>query len=87
MYSWGTQWALKLEIILGDFPGSPVAKTLCSQCRGLGSTLVKELDPTCCHQDPVQAKKIKLKKGKIILKHWPKFFLTCKSLFLFFFNS
>ena len=27
-----------------DFPGSPVAKTVCSQCSG---SLVKEVDPTC----------------------------------------
>ena len=34
-----------------DFPGGPVAKTLCSQCRGLGvQALVRELDPTCCNQ-------------------------------------
>ena len=31
-----------------DFPAGPVAKTLCSQCRGLGVlSLVRELDPTC----------------------------------------
>ena len=33
-----------------DFPGGPVAKTPCSQSRGLGvPSLVKELDPTCCN--------------------------------------
>ena len=30
---------------LGNFPGGPVAKTLCSQCTVW--SLVRELDPTC----------------------------------------
>lgn len=30
----------------GDFPGSPVAKTLCSQCRGPRFNSCSELDPT-----------------------------------------
>jgi len=31
-----------------DFPGGPVAKALCSQCRGpRGQFLVRELDPMC----------------------------------------
>ena len=31
-----------------DFPGGPVAKTPCSQCRGPGvPSLVGKLDPTC----------------------------------------
>ena len=31
-----------------DFPGSPVAKTPCSQCRGAWvSSLLRELDPAC----------------------------------------
>ena len=41
MHTW-EQWKEK-QIIVGakfwgswDFPGGPVAKTLCSQCRGLG---------------------------------------------------
>ena len=32
-----------------DFPGGPVVKTLCSQCRGPGfdpQSLIRELDPT-----------------------------------------
>ena len=32
-----------------DFPGGLVAKTPCFQCNGLGSSLVGELDPTCCN--------------------------------------
>ena len=33
-----------------DFPGGPVAKTLCSQSRGPQvQSLVRELDPTCCN--------------------------------------
>ena len=31
----------------GDFPGGPVGKTPCSQCRGHGLALVRELDPAC----------------------------------------
>ena len=31
----------------GDFSGAPVAETLCSQCRGPCSILVRELDLTC----------------------------------------
>ena len=30
---------------LREFPQSPVAKTLCSQCKGSGV----QLDPTCCN--------------------------------------
>ena len=33
-----------------DFPGGPVAKTLCSQWRGPWVwSLVREIDPTCCN--------------------------------------
>ena len=33
-----------------DFPGGPVAKTLCSQSRGPPvQSLLRELDPTCCN--------------------------------------
>ena len=32
-----------------DFPGGPVAKTLCSQCRV--RSLVRELDATCRNQE------------------------------------
>ena len=35
-----------------EFPGGSVARTRCCQCRGLGSTPVQELDPTCCNRDP-----------------------------------
>ena len=35
----------------GDFPGDPVGKTLCSQCRGPGiDPWLEELDPTCMAQ-------------------------------------
>ena len=36
---------------LRDFPGGPVAKTLCSQSRGSAwvRSLVGELDLTCCN--------------------------------------
>ena len=38
--------------LFGDFPGGPVAKTPCSQCRGPGvQSLVKELDPMCCNKN------------------------------------
>ena len=30
-------------------PWWPMAKTQCSQCRGRVQSLVRELDPTCCH--------------------------------------
>ena len=34
--------------VWGDFPGGPVAKTPCSQCRGARvQSPVRELDPTC----------------------------------------
>ena len=37
-----------IKIMVRDFPGGPVAKTLCSQCRGsCDQSLVRELDPTC----------------------------------------
>ena len=33
-----------------DFPGGPVAETLCSQSRGPRvQSLVRELDLTCCN--------------------------------------
>ena len=36
---------------LWEFPGGPVAKTLCYQCRGVWvRSLVRELDPTCCNE-------------------------------------
>jgi len=32
----------------GDFPGGPVAKSLCLQCRGgWFQSLIRELDPAC----------------------------------------
>ena len=34
-----------------DFPGGPVAKAPCSQCREPGvRSLVREVDPTCCNK-------------------------------------
>ena len=37
------------KFCLRDFPGGPVGKTQCSQCRVPGvQSLVRELDPTCC---------------------------------------
>ena len=43
----------------GDFPGSPVAKTPCSQCRGPGfdpwpgnqMPHATTRDPACCNED------------------------------------
>ena len=33
-----------------DFPGGPVSKAPCSQCRGPGvRSLVRDVDPTCCN--------------------------------------
>ena len=40
-------YKLMLFKILGDVPVGSMAKTLCSHCGGLGSSLVRELDPTC----------------------------------------
>ena len=40
---------------LQDLPGGTVAETPCSQCRR--RSLVRELDPTCCNQDPAQPNK------------------------------
>ena len=38
--------------LIRAFPGGPVAKTPCSQCRGLGVlTLVRILEPVCCNED------------------------------------
>ena len=37
----------RIKNISGNFLGGPVAKTLCSQCRGLGLILVRGRDPTC----------------------------------------
>ena len=67
----------QIRIKVQNFPGGPVAKTPCSQCRWLGLSLVRELDPTCreerscmlqgnrnttCHnEDPVQPNIIKNK--------------------------
>ena len=35
---------------VGGFPGGPVAKALCSKCRGPGvQSLITELDPICCN--------------------------------------
>ena len=47
---WFHQFGNKLitTYITKDFPGAPVAKTPCFQCRGPEIlSLVKELDPTC----------------------------------------
>ena len=46
--------AIHLSVTIGgiwlNFPGGPVAKTLCSQCRGAWvQSLVRELNPTCCN--------------------------------------
>ena len=39
--------SVPIRILLGGFPGGPVARTLCSQCRGARvSSLVRKLDPT-----------------------------------------
>ena len=39
-----------LKLIYWDFPGGPVAKTLCSHCGGPWvPTVVRELDPACCN--------------------------------------
>ena len=47
----------QLELLLGGFPGGPVARTLCSQCRGAWvSSLVEELDPTGHNLRPGAAK-------------------------------
>ena len=35
-----------------DFPGGPVAKAPCSQCKGgPAQILVGELDPMCCNEE------------------------------------
>ena len=45
--------------ITKDFPGAPVAKTLCFQCRGPEIwSLVRELDPTCHKEGLAQLNKI-----------------------------
>ena len=41
-----------------DFPGGPVAKTPRSQMQGAQvQSLVRELDPSCCNEDPEQPNK------------------------------
>ena len=34
----------------GDSPGGPGAKALCCQCRAQLWSLVRTLEPTCCHE-------------------------------------
>lgn len=38
-----TKDGLRLKVVSGELPGSPIVKTACSQCRGMSSILVKEL--------------------------------------------
>ena len=60
------KWREKQRIHVWVFPGSPVAKTLCSQCKGVGlipsqgtRSLLLQLkkDLTCRNQDLVQPNK------------------------------
>ena len=50
--STGSCWREEFSVqeSIRGFPGGPVAKVCAPHAGGLGQSLVRELDPTCCTQ-------------------------------------